>query len=306
LQRYGEPATATATATSDTDADRAARWTIRLLAVAVFVVVIAIVLRLTVSSLDTSNRSSSSDRAGAQAGRSTTVDDLGPRPGVEVATYAQNRRGALAGATGDRVAVVSLSSYATEAQARSLVGSFAVVALLVAPSGTAPSTVVGSLTTWANGQTTALRDERDEIRKLLPTVTDPAFKDFYTTEIARLDKAAQAVSPIAPIVFGVVAKGPAAALQTLGARPELRLVDVGEGHRPAPRPRIAAYGPRRGSRPMTPRSGRPERAAMAPGHHSPTGRRGPASGHRQGPWRRRHRHAGGAARIGLPRAARLG
>ncbi len=225
MQRYGEPATTA----SGTDADRAARWTIRLLAVAVFVVVIAIVLRLTVSSLATSNRSSSSDRAGAQAGRSTTVDDLGPQPGVDVATYAQNRRGALAGATGDRVAVVSLSSYATEAQARSLVGSLAVLALLVAPSETAPSTVVGSLTTWANGQTTALRDERDEIRKLLPTVTDPAFKDFYTTEIDRLDKAAQAVSPIAPIVFGVVAKGPAAALQALGARPGLRLVDVGEG-----------------------------------------------------------------------------
>lgn len=225
MQRYGEPAGTV----SGSDPDRAARWTVRLLAVAVFVVVIAVVLRLTVSSLDRPNRPSTSDRAGAQASRSATVEDLGPQPGVDVMSYAQNRRAALAGATGERVSVVSLAAYATEAQARPLVGSLAIVALLVAPPETAPSTVIGSLTTWANGQTTALRDERDEIRKLLPTVTDPAFKDFYTAEIDRLDQAAKAVSPVAPIVFGVVVKGPVAGLQALGARPEVRLVDVGEG-----------------------------------------------------------------------------
>jgi len=225
LQRYGEPA---ATA-SDTDPDRAARWTVRLLAVAVFVVVIAVVLRLTVSSLDKPNRPSMSGRAGAQASGSATVEDLGPQPGVDVMSYAENRRTALAGATGERVSVVSLTAYATEAQARPLVGSLTVVALLVTPPQAAPSTVVGSLTTWANGQTTALRDERDEIRKLLPSVTDPAFTDFYTAEIDRLDQAAKAVSPVAPIVFGLVVKGPAAALQALGGRPGIRLVDVGEG-----------------------------------------------------------------------------
>jgi len=226
LQRYGEPATGA----SSPETDRAALRTVRLLAVAVFVIVIAVVLRLTVLSLDSPGASS---RAATPAKASTsTVDDLGPQAGVDIAAYAQARRTALAGATGERVSVASLASYATEAQARALVGSLPVVAFLVAPPEGPPSTVSGSLFSWANGQVSKLRDERDEIRKLLPTVTDPVFQEFYGAEIDRLDRAAKALGPSAPIVFAVVVKGPTAGLQALGARPEIRLLDVGSGAQP--------------------------------------------------------------------------
>lgn len=233
MRRYGEgPGVA---AHDDEDAhdedDRAARRTIRLGAVALFVVVIAVVLRLSLLALD-DNGSTSSKRSTnqAQAGP-VMVEDLGPVPGVELAAYSRNRRAALAAVTGDRVAVASLNAYSTEATVKALAGPLTIVALLVAPPDTAPSTVVGGLGPWADGQATKIREERDEIEKLIPTVTDSAFTDFYTAEVDRLDKAASALTPGSPVVFAAVVRGPAAALQALGARTEVRLVDVGEGAR---------------------------------------------------------------------------
>ena len=44
--------------------------------------------------------------------------------------------------------------------------------------------------------------------------------------MARLDKALKAFAPDSAMVFGVVVKGPAAALKALGAKAEVRLVDV--------------------------------------------------------------------------------
>lgn len=237
MQRYGERVGEI----PSEDADRAARWTIRFLAVALFVAVIAVVLRVSLLSLD--DGSSGPAQGRAKNGAPATVEDLGPEAGVDLAAYAQNRRAALAGVTGDRVAVVSLASYGTEAQARRLVGALPVVALLVAPPDGSPSAVQGDLATWANAQTATIREERDEIRKLIPTVTDAAFKAFYTSEVERLDKAAKALTPTSAMVFGVVVRGPAPALQALAARPEVRLVDVAEGSEPGPE---AAY---RGLRP---------------------------------------------------------
>ena len=231
MQRYGERSTNA----HDPDADRAARWTVRFLAVALFVAVIAVVLRLTLLSLDDEPASGTGRRGVPAAPVPAAVEDLGPEPGVDLSAYAQNRRAALAAASGERLAVVSLAAYATQSQARALSGSMQVVALLVAPPGMAPATVVGDLGTWTNGQTKTLREERDEISKLIPTVTDQAFKAFYTSEVERLSQAATALSPAAPIVFGVVVRGQAQALQALGARPDVRFVDVADGAEPAPK-----------------------------------------------------------------------
>jgi len=240
LQRYGDrPGRGSAAA----DPDRAARWTIWLVVGAVSVVVIAVVLRLTVGSLQ-QGRSSAGQRGAEQAKAGpATVVDLGPAPGADLSVYIRDRRAALAAATGDRVAVVSLAGYSTEAQARALAGSLPVVALLVAPQDMGPSTVEGSLVTWARSQAAQMRADRDEIAKLLPTVDDAEFSAFYTAELDRLDKAASALNAAAPIVFGMVVRGPSARLQTLGGRPEVRLVDVGDGSEPG---KGAAY---RGLRP---------------------------------------------------------
>jgi hypothetical protein len=230
LHPYADPALDRRPPFDDAD-DRAARLTVRLLGVGLFVAVLAVTLVVSLASLgsETATRTVS-----APAGQAETVTvppvvtDLGPLPGVDLAGYIQNRRAALAAARDDRVAVVSLNKYATEAQARAVVGSLPVVALLVAPPGTAPAIVTTDLPTWAKGQTDATRSEQDEIKKLLPTVDDPAFKTFYQSEIDRLTKALKNFAPDGPLVFAVVVRGPATALQALGARPDVRLVDVGD------------------------------------------------------------------------------
>ncbi|MGI8984113.1 MAG: hypothetical protein ACR2HM_06220 [Acidimicrobiales bacterium] len=107
------------------------------------------------------------------------------------------------------------------------------MALLVAPTGTAPAVVTGDLATWSRAQTEATQAERDEIKKLIPTVDDPAFKSFYTSEVARLEKALKAFAPDSAMVFGAVVKAPAATLQALGAKAGVRLVDVADTPTPS-------------------------------------------------------------------------
>jgi hypothetical protein len=213
--------------------ERAAVRTLRFLAVAVFVAVLAATLVLSLASLGSESAPGGTVAATAGGDLPATtatpgvVTDLGPLPGVDLAAYVKNRRDALAATKDDRVAVVSLTKYATETQARAIVGSLPVVALLVAPPGVAPSAVTTDLATWAKTQTDATRSEQDEIKKLLPTVDDPSFKAFYNSEVDRLGKAIKNFAPDGPIVFGVVVRGPATGLQAVGARPDVRLVDVG-------------------------------------------------------------------------------
>lgn len=160
-------------------------------------------------------------------GAQVSSDPIGPAAGEEIAAYAAARAQALAGATGERAAVVSFGRYLTEAQARAALGQMRVTSLLAAPPGGTPSEVSGSVPAWVEGQVAASRSERDEIAKLLPTVDDPEFADFYREEVARLDKVIRSVDPNGPLVFGAVVRAPAAALQKLATAPDIRLVDVG-------------------------------------------------------------------------------
>jgi hypothetical protein len=163
------------------------------------------------------------------------VGGLGPPAGTDVPTYINNRKQALATATGDRVAVVSLAEYATEDEARELVGSAEVLALLASAPGGQPAVVTGDLAGWVNSQTADARAERDEIQKLLPTVEDASFKTFYRSELDRLNNVISATKPSGALVFAVVVRAPAAALQALGADETIRLVDVAAGPDPDPK-----------------------------------------------------------------------
>lgn len=219
---------------------RAARRTVRLLAVGFFVLVVGAVFAYTVRSERTGNRDSSRAASSgspgpAAAGAATAADaSIGPAANSEVGLYLDSRRQALATATGERVAVVSLDAYLPEAEARAKVGSLPVDALLAAAPGAHPSVVTTGLEAWAEHQRRADTVERDEIAKLLPTVTDKAFKQFYESEIVRLDTAIESVSPASPVVFGLVVRAPADTLRTLATTAGVRLVDVGDGPTPAP------------------------------------------------------------------------
>ena len=209
------------------DDDRAARRTVRFLAVALFVAVACVAVFLTLNAI----RGGSSEPAAPPRVVETVTTlapppEVGPAPGTELAAYVTARKAALTANAEERVAVVSLAKYSTQAQAKALAGTNAVVALLVAPAGVGPAVVTGDLAAWSKEQTAAATAERDEIKKLIPTVTDPAFKTFYTNEVARLDKALRNFAPTSAMVFGMVVKAPAAALKTLGAKAEVRLVDL--------------------------------------------------------------------------------
>ncbi len=230
MHPYGDTRTDTRPIYVDDGDERAARRTVRFLAVGLFVAVLGVTLVVSLMSLEDEEREPSS-AAGDKVETVTTLPpppEVGPAPGTDLAGYIASRKSVLGGMRDERVAVVSLGKYMTQTQAKAVVGATPVVALLVAPPGTAPATVAGDLATWVREQTAATQAERDEIRKLIPTVDDPAFKRFYEEEVTRLEKALKNFAPTSAMVFGVVVKGPPQALQALATKADVRLVDVAE------------------------------------------------------------------------------
>ena len=226
--------------------ERTARLTVTLLAASFAVLVIGLVVFFTVRTLR--NADDGTVNAGPDV---TTPEDaaravggIGPPPGIDLGPYIETRKAALAQATGDRVAVVSLGDYRTESDARALVGTGEVLALLAAGPGGQPSVVTGDVATWVGAQTADARAERDEIQKLIPTVKgDPEFQSFYRSEVDRLNKLISTIRPNGALVFGVVVRAPAPALQALGTKPEVRLVDVGPRADPGPKPTYRGIRP---------------------------------------------------------------
>ena len=223
---------------SDDGDERAAVWTARAFYAAVFIALICGAIFVGLWSISDDEPAAKSVPAPAVETVTTLppATQVGPASGTELPGYIATRKAALAANREERVAVVSLAKYSTQAQVKTLLGTNPVVALLVAPAGTAPAVVTGDLAVWTKAQTAATQTERDEIKKLIPTVDDPAFKTFYTQEVTRLDKALKAFDPNSAIVFGAVVKAPAAALQALGAKAEVRLVDVADTATPTKDP----------------------------------------------------------------------
>ena len=118
--------------------DRAARTTARLLAAGLFVVVLGAVVAFSVYTVRRDARSDEPARSEALS-TSPAESGVGPVPGADLGRYLETARQVLSEATGDRVAVVSLTSYKTEAEARRVVGDLPVVSLLVALPGRPPA-----------------------------------------------------------------------------------------------------------------------------------------------------------------------
>lgn len=213
---------------------KAAKRTLQFFAVAVFVLVVGGAFAFTVTRERNDKPSARITNTTAKPGAVAVDSAVGPAAGADVGAYLDERNQALAAATGERVAVVSLDGYASEADARAKVGSMPVDALLAAAPGAHPSVVTNGLDEWAKSQRAADQVDRDEIHKLLPTVDDKVFKAFYESELVRLDAAIANASPTSPVVFGLVVRGPADSLKALAATAGVRLVDVGQGAKAAP------------------------------------------------------------------------
>ncbi len=168
---------------------------------------------------------------------------VGPAPGEELRPYIDARSKALSSVKGTQAAVISFGKYVNESQARAAVGKLEVTSLLAAVPGGSPSVVTGGMARWVDSQVADNRSERDEIKKLIPTVDDPQFKRFYEEEVARLSALVDNVKPDGPLVFGAVVKGSAADLQAAARAADVRLVDV------APSTDLGPDTPVRGIRP---------------------------------------------------------
>jgi len=172
------------------------------------------------------------------------VVSVGPLDGTDINQYTQERQAALAKATGERAAVISVDHYITEAEARSLAGQLHVAALLAAPPGGAPSVVTGDMAAWAQAQKASASDQRDQTAELLKNgVDDPDYKAFYQQEVARLNKVLAGIDPNGKVVFGMVVTGSALDLQAIAKHPGVRLVDV------APSAKVNSQTEYRGLRP---------------------------------------------------------
>ncbi|MGH9139198.1 MAG: hypothetical protein ACRD0G_19490, partial [Acidimicrobiales bacterium] len=142
-----------------------------------------------------------------------------------------SRAGPLAAADGDRIGVVSLTSYRTAADADEIVAAgrgLDVMARLVAVPGSAPEVASGELEAWIESRRAPLQAERDELAEILPTVDEGSeFIPVYQADIDRLDTMLGQLSVDGELVFALVVRGPADALRALTAQAEVRLVDVG-------------------------------------------------------------------------------
>lgn len=209
------------------DDDWTRRRGVKVAAAAVFAVVVGAVL---VVSLALALRPEKSSVTASGSGSTTdSVQGIGPPPGSELGPYIDNRRSALGAAVGgERVAVVSLQRYTTEAKARQTTGSAQLLAMLAAMPGGGPSVVSNDLTSWLDEQQEATRNERDEIQKLIPTSgNDPEFKVFYEQEVQRLNQILETVKPDSELVFAVVVRAPVTHLREMAENPDVRMVDVG-------------------------------------------------------------------------------
>ncbi|HYX44929.1 MAG TPA: hypothetical protein VE760_07795 [Acidimicrobiales bacterium] len=221
---------------SAADDDRSARRVLLLFAFSLIVVGLGGLVAISV-------RHTGGDNPKVAAGGPLPSAGLGPSPGEPLPAYLEARRAALASASGNRAAVVSFGKYVNEAQARAAVGKLTITSLLAAVPGGTPSVVTGGMPQWVEAQVAEKRGERDEIKRLIPTVDDAQFKKFYEEEVARLSKLVDSVKPDGPLVFGAVVKGPVVDLQAVAKAPDVRLVDV------APSADVTPETPVRGIRP---------------------------------------------------------
>lgn len=237
--------------------ERQARLTLTLLAASFGVLIIGLVVFFSVKTLRQHDQSPS-PVVGAQPAGLTPEEaakisgGIGPPAGADVVTYGQKRKDALAAATGDRIAVVSFWNYTTEAKAKAVIGTAEALGMLAAAPGGQPAVVTTTMTAWVTAQTTDARAERDELNKLIPTVTDEKFKADYKTRVDELTKLLNRIKPDGDLVFGMVVRAPAPALQALATNAAVRIVDVGPSAEPEPKPIYRGLRPEEDSKANVP------------------------------------------------------
>lgn len=179
------------------------------------------------------------------------IADLGPRPGADLERHQAEAAESLAEAGGRRAAIVSFTEYVDEADARAVLGldddpSVELRGWLVALPGGDPD-VTTDIDRFREAAVAGAEDQLVEIERLLPTVDDADFAEFYEDELVRY-RALIDQADAAP-VFGAVVIAEASDLRALASQGAVRSVDVG------PSDDIADGAVVRGIRPEETRTG---------------------------------------------------
>lgn len=151
---------------------------------------------------------------------------VGSEAGTPVDAYVAERRAALNRTEGRRLAVASFTGYVSAEEVDGIVGNdLEVRELLVAFPGGEARNVVDIEEARRRVRSHAER-QIAEIERLLPTVDDSEFADFYRSEVVRYQALIDGAGR-PDVVHGVVVAGRAGDLRALASRPAVRLVDVG-------------------------------------------------------------------------------
>ena len=210
--------------------------------------VIAVVLAAGIAITVTREERSATPTGGVGAA-GEQANAIGPLDRADLAAYIAERSAVLDGLAGNRAAVVSFTRYLREDEVRALVEA---EVLLVAGPGGDPSTLSGSLETWAEQQRKQANEEVANLEALLETTDQADFADTYREDIDRYRHLAGALDPKGALVYAAVVIASADELRALAGSDPVRLVDVGPSEQPPPE------GAVRGLRPEeTARAGEP-------------------------------------------------
>jgi hypothetical protein len=174
----------------------------------------------------------------------SALGEVGPSPGVDVATYIDTKRKLLA----DRAkqapkessfAVVSFDRYQSAAETDGFVKARKLEAHSVevrVPLPGYPSealslegaSVPEVLASWRQRSLATLTDELAELRKIIPTVDDKEFKSVYQEDAESRSNAIAILEGDGSVVFGLLLRGSHADLLKAGQVAGVRLVDLPE------------------------------------------------------------------------------
>ena len=174
---------------------------------------------------------------------------LGPPGGAELGPYMSSKTATLEARAksepkGVSLAVVSFDDYRRPSEVVKLIGGDTTIIRVfcrIPVAGSAPeelrvdkASFAPEVAKLAASRRSTLSEELLELRKLIPTVDDPAYRAVYKQDAEAIKKMLTLLTEDPPIVYGVVIKLEHRSLVGLSKAPGVKLVDIPGSEGPAP------------------------------------------------------------------------
>jgi hypothetical protein len=150
----------------------------------------------------------------------------GPVRGTPLARYVEDRTAELANARGRVTAIVSFTTYVSDADAAKRTRGLHIDRWLIAAPGGEPKDTT-DVKGWRESTIRAVTGEIADFEQILPTLNqDPEFEQQTRHDLEADRKILTGLQGDAPIVFAVVVDGDAALVSKLARTAGVRLVDL--------------------------------------------------------------------------------